>query len=77
MASLLVVGLYLPASLATIQHGKNDAIDRAAERQRLAQSIGKDRTGKRTPRAQPMDFQAIRQLPNYRNGSAAFSSLGV
>jgi hypothetical protein len=39
MVCLLVVCLRFPASLTTIQRGKDDAIDHAAERQRLAYSI--------------------------------------
>jgi hypothetical protein len=41
-----MIALCLPASLKTLQHRKNGAIDRAAEVQWLAQSICKDRTSK-------------------------------
>jgi len=53
MVSLEVVCLCLPASLTAIQRGKDNAIDRTAERHRLTQSIGKDRASYRTPVAQP------------------------
>src|ERR1017187_11028388 len=71
----IVIPLRLSASSAPIQGGKDDAVDHAAERGRLAGDVWKYGAAGRVPKTQPLHVQPLGQGLDDRNGGSACARL--